>query len=178
MQRKTKKTRRSPVATSDDSLARACQEAESAFRPITDADLTKAKSEAVEAIDALDARFRQEEDDAAAWRAYLHFEELRRELGKAAPDFDVIQKAYRRLAEDDQETLRYIWFLNAREALFRMLALRQAKDDPKLAATYEKNIDLLAALAGRGGDGAPAPGPAPESAALWDGWKSPARRPG
>ena len=139
------KAEASPPPPSEDPLVRACLEAKSAFHPITDEDLAKAKAGAVEAVDALDARFRQEEDDAAAWRAYLHFEDLRRELSKAVPDFDAIQETYHRLAGDDQEALRYVWFLNAREALFRMLALHQAKNDPKLAATYEKHLDSLAA---------------------------------
>ena len=130
--------------STEDELVQACREAKSQFHPITDEDVAKAKADAVAAVDELDSRFREEEDGAAAWRAFLHFEELQKELAKAVPDLDIVKKAYRRFAEDDQETLRYVWFLNAREALFRMLALRQAKDDPKLASTYKAHLKTLA----------------------------------
>ena len=133
-----------PAAAPADPLVDACREAKSAFDPITDADLAAAKTDAVAAVDALDERFQQQDDNAVAWRDYLDFADLKRELSKDAPDLDVIRTAYRRLANDQNEALRYVWFLNAREALFRMLARHKMKDNPKLAADYEKNLDFLA----------------------------------
>lgn len=128
----------------NDPLIDAVNEARTQFRPISEEDLQKAKADATGAVDRLEARFRQDEDNAQAWREYLHFEDLKRELAKDLPDATVIERSYRLLASDDQEALRYVWFLDAREALFRMLALRRAKDDPQLETTYARQLDALA----------------------------------
>ncbi len=133
-----------PIPSIEDPLVRAAEEAKSRFRPITEDDLARAKRDAVAAVKKLDARFRQDDDNAEGWRKHLHFEELRRELANEVPDLAAVEKTYRLLARDDQEALRYVWFLDTREALFRMLALHRAKDDPQLAKTYQRQLEALA----------------------------------
>lgn len=129
--------------------AETCQAAKAEFRAITAADVAKAKTVLVDALDRLDERLTQAGPGGDAWRTYLLWDALQKELrGSGQPDRTLLTRVHTRL-NAGHEGLELVWFLDVQRALHNYIATSGVSDNQRLRAAYEKKIDLLAATLDR-----------------------------
>jgi hypothetical protein len=135
-----------PVPAKQESLEgiiAACQEAKSQFRPLTKEDLKSVKAELVEALARLDVQLKAAGANGEDWRKFLLWETLQKELQKeGALDQKALNEVCSRYASGN-EGLGLIRFVEARAALWRLLKVDEAIDNPKTKITYERMLDNL-----------------------------------
>ena len=125
-------------------LAAACRSAKAVYRPNDEADLARARSDLVSAVERLDARLKAAGPSGEGWRTFLGWETMKEQLvGPAAPDLAVLNSLY---AEYDSgyEGLRLVWFDDVRLALRQYLYTANAIGNSKLADHYAIWLDELA----------------------------------
>jgi hypothetical protein len=121
----------------------ACQDAKAQFRAPTKEDLKSAKAELIDALSRLDARLKAAGANGDDWRKFLLWETLQKELQKeGALDQKVLNEVCARYASGN-EGLGLVWFVEARSALWRLLKVDEAIDNPKTKITYERMLDNL-----------------------------------
>jgi hypothetical protein len=126
------------------SLAAACRSAKGAYRPNDEADLVRARSELMSAIERLDARLKAAGPSGDGWRAFLKWETMQEQLaGPSAPDLAVLNSLYPEY-DSGYEGLRLIWFDDVRLALRQYLYTANAIGNSKLADRYAIWLDELA----------------------------------
>jgi hypothetical protein len=126
-----------------DSLIAACQDAKSQFRPLTQDDLKSAKDELVAALDKLDPRLKADGPNGDDWRKFLLWDELQQELRKDGPmNQAVLNRVCERYAAGN-EGLGLVWFIDVRNALWRLLKVQDAIGNAKTKTTYEAILDNL-----------------------------------
>jgi hypothetical protein len=127
-----------------DQLVAACKKAKSEFRPITTADIQRAKAELVEALGRLDARLRLDGLNGEAWRKYLQCDALRRELNSnGQPDKALLAGIHAHYQTAD-EGLELVWFLDVQHALHNYIFAVGFVDTPQIRAAYDAMLDKLA----------------------------------
>lgn len=115
------------------------------FRPLSAADLAVVRDELNSAVAAVEARFATAGESAEGWRAYLHWAELREELGKeAGPDLAGLDKLFARLSTGD-EGLGLVPFAGLRDAVRRYVSVARGIGSAEVRGQFEKLIELLAA---------------------------------
>ena len=125
-------------------LAAACRLAKGAYRPNDEADLARARSELVSAVERLDARLKAAGPSGNGWRAFLGWETLQEQLaGPSAPDLAVLNSLYPNY-DSGYEGLRLVWFDDVRLALRQYLYTASAIGNSKLGKRYESLLDELA----------------------------------
>jgi hypothetical protein len=135
-----------PVPAKQESLEgiiAACQEAKSQFRPLTKEDLKSVKAELVETLSRLDTQLKAAGANGEDWQKFLLWETLQKELQKeGALDQKALNDVSSRYASGN-EGLGLIWFVEVRSALWRLLKVDEAIDNPKTKITYERMLDNL-----------------------------------
>jgi len=135
-----------PVTAKEESLEgiiASCREAKSQFRPLTKEDLNSVKAGLVEALARLDTKLKSSGDNGQDWQKYLLCETLQKELQKeGALDQKTLNDVSSRYASGN-EGLGLIWFVEVRSALWRLLKVDEAIDNPKTKITFERMLDNL-----------------------------------
>jgi hypothetical protein len=130
-----------PPAAGD--LPALCRAAKAAFRPLSNADLQKAKTALLEAAARLDRRLSAAGENGADWRKYLQWDEMQNELAGEKPDFQVLSKVYDKYRRGE-EGLGLIWFSDVRGALEDYLQTAADLDNPNLKTDYDDSLERLA----------------------------------
>ena len=135
-----------PVTAKQESLEgiiASCREAKSQFRPLTKEDLNSVKAELVEALARLDTKLKSDGDNGQDWSKFLLWETLQKELQKeGALNREVLNEISSRYASGN-EGLGLVWFVDVRSALWRLIKVDEAIDNPRTTATYERTLDNL-----------------------------------
>ena len=125
-------------------LAAACRSAKGAYRPNGEADLARARSELVSAVERLDARLKAAGPSGDGWRAFLGWETLQEQLaGPSAPDVAVLNLLHAKY-DSGYEGLRLVWFDDVRLALRQYLSTADAIGNSELGKRYASLLDELA----------------------------------
>jgi hypothetical protein len=128
-----------------DELVAACRKAKAEFRPLTQADVQKAQTVLIQALNRLDKRLTLAGANGQAWRKYLETSGLRAQLQpNRAPDKKVLAEIWARY-NSGYDGLELVWFLDVEMALRNYLATSNAVGNPKVRAEFEQTIDKLAA---------------------------------
>ncbi len=126
-------------------LASQCDEAKAHFRPLTADDLNQVRDRLVVALDRLDARLKLAGDNGDAWRKYLLWDvvqkEVRRTEGK--PDRKALYSAFERY-NAGHEGLALSWFIDVRNALYEFSGIAREIESPVIQQTYAPILDKLA----------------------------------
>ena len=125
-------------------LPAACKAAAADFRPIDRDDVEQAKAKLLAALRRLDRRLDLDGPNGDAWREYLLWEDLQKELRGSEPDDALLKKAHARYAAG-YDGLDLVWFLDVQSALHNYVAMRLAVGNPGVRDGYEAVIGRLAA---------------------------------
>jgi hypothetical protein len=126
-------------------LLAACQRARAEFRPLVQADVEKAKTVLIDALDRLDQRLAQAGGNGEAWGKYLELAALRDQLRRVeGPDKAVLARILGRF-NSGHDGLELVWFLDAQRALQNYLAMTNAVGNSQIQTEFEARIDKLAA---------------------------------
>jgi hypothetical protein len=105
--------------------------------------LAEARTRLTAAVERLEARLQQSPAEAAGWRAYLKFDDLKQQLAQATPDLPAFDGIHARFAAG-YDGLGLVWFADVRDALRAYLTTARTMGDPKLPQQYETLLDSLA----------------------------------
>ena len=131
-------------ATTQGSLAAACERAKGDFHPITPADVAQAKTVLLEAIGRLEERLAEPGVDREGWSKYLHLDLLQQQLATdQKPDMDRLTRIYGFFTKG-YDGLELAWFLDVQHALQNYIVTAKAVDNPNLRKAYESLLDKLA----------------------------------
>ncbi|REK10892.1 MAG: hypothetical protein DWQ37_15750 [Planctomycetota bacterium] len=111
------------------------------FRPITAEDVAEAKSQLQSAADKLNAYLSG--DNGAAWKKYLDWPLLEKQLASDDPDVNDLVTVYRKLTADEVG-LELPVFANVADGLERYINLLAAHRDDNLREQYGKQLEGLA----------------------------------
>ena len=126
------------------SLAAACRLAKDAYTPNDEADLVRARSALVSAVERLDARLKAAGPSGDGWREFLRWETMQDQLtGPSAPDLSVLESLYSDYGSG-HEGLRLVWFDDVRLALKQYVYTARAIGNSELGKRYESLLDELA----------------------------------
>ncbi len=125
-------------------LPAACRKAKAEFRPLTQADVERAKNVLSEALDRLDQRLTLAGSNGENWRHYLEVADLKGQLRRhEGPDKEVLAGIWARY-NSGYEGLELVWFLDVQKGLQNYLAMAGAVNNPKIRSDFESKLDMLA----------------------------------
>ncbi len=125
-------------------LAEMARAAAGKYRPVSPAEIDRARGELRAAMSSLDALLQNSpEEEEVAWRTYLRWEELTEQATRAAgADPEVVEPILSQFSAYENG-LAMRQFTGVRRALRRYLEASAAAD-PKTQETYGKNLEALA----------------------------------
>ena len=118
--------------------------AKKVFVPRTANDLAADKVDLLAAAKRLDEYLATQGVNGQAWKKFVMFEEMQKELGKPSPDLRALDAIHQRYVHG-HENLQLTWFGAVRQALRQYLVTARAMANPAFKTRYPQLLDDLAA---------------------------------